>query len=169
MMLYVLVSVIVYVIQTSVFGAHAQFGYHYVDLLPAAVTATALLDGPVEGAVVGSAGVLYDLGLVGVDGLYPLFFLLFGYAGGLFCQTVLTGGYISMVILNAFEMCCSVCCAIFSQLHAGRVLPARPASDSRQNARRLPVLLYRLPAAAAHQPRIPQGTDRWIKERPHVK
>ena len=44
MLLYALVTVLVYVIQTSVFGAHPLFGYH-VDLLPAAVTAAALLDG----------------------------------------------------------------------------------------------------------------------------
>ena len=70
MLLYALVTVLVYVIQTSVFGAHPLFGYH-VDLLPAAVTAAALLDGPVEGAVVGLlAGVLYDVGLVGMDGIY---------------------------------------------------------------------------------------------------
>ena len=68
MLLYALVTILVYVIQTTVFGAHPLFGYH-VDLLPAAVTAAALLDGPVEGAVVGLlAGVLYDVGLVGMDG-----------------------------------------------------------------------------------------------------
>ncbi|MFQ9126047.1 MAG: hypothetical protein ACLR4Z_03610 [Butyricicoccaceae bacterium] len=54
MLLYALVTVLVYVIQTSVFGAHPLFGYH-VDLLPAAVTAAALLDGPVEGRGRGSA------------------------------------------------------------------------------------------------------------------
>ena len=47
MLLYALVTILVYVIQTTVFGAHPLFGYH-VDLLPAAVTAAALLDGPVE-------------------------------------------------------------------------------------------------------------------------
>ena len=45
MLLYALVTILVYVIQTTVFGAHPLFGYH-VDLLPAAVTAAALLDGP---------------------------------------------------------------------------------------------------------------------------
>ena len=40
MLLYALVTILVYVIQTTVFGAHPLFGYH-VDLLPAAVTAAA--------------------------------------------------------------------------------------------------------------------------------
>ena len=83
MLLYALVTILVYVIQTTVFGAHPLFGYH-VDLLPAAVTAAALLDGPVEGAVVGLlAGVLYDVGLVGMDGIYPIWFMLYGLLGGL--------------------------------------------------------------------------------------
>lgn len=52
-----------------------------VDLLPALVTAAALLGGPAEAAVVGvMVGICYDLSFTGVDGLYPLFFLLFGYA-----------------------------------------------------------------------------------------
>ena len=104
MLLYALVTILVYVIQTSVFGAHPLFGYH-VDLLPAAVTAAALLDGPVEGAVVGLlAGVLYDVGLVGMDGIYPIYFMLYGLLGGLFSRTALAGGFLSMVLMNAFEM-----------------------------------------------------------------
>ena len=88
MLLYALVTILVYVIQTTVFGAHPLFGYH-VDLLPAAVTAAALLDGPVEGAVVGLlAGVLYDVGLV----------------GSLISRTALAGGFLSLVLMNAFEM-----------------------------------------------------------------
>ena len=94
MLLYALVTVLVYVIQTSVFGAHPLFGYH-VDLLPAAVTAAALLDGPVEGAVVGLlAGVLYDVGLVGMDGIYPIYFMLYGLLGGLISRTALAGGFL---------------------------------------------------------------------------
>ena len=100
MLLYALVTVLVYVIQTSVFGAHPLFGYH-VDLLPAAVTAAALLDGPVEGAVVGLlAGVLYDVGLVGMDGIYPIWFMLYGLLGGLISRTALAGGFLSMVLMR---------------------------------------------------------------------
>ena len=92
MLLYALVTVLVYVIQTSVFGAHPLFGYH-VDLLPAAVTAAGLL-----------AGVLYDVGLVGMDGIYPIYFMLYGLLGGLISRTALAGGFLSMVLMNAFEM-----------------------------------------------------------------
>ena len=94
MLLYALVTILVYVIQTTVFGAHPLFGYH-VDLLPAAVTAAALLDGPFEGAVVG---------LVGMDGIYPIWFMLYGLLGGLISRTALAGGFLSMVLMNAFEM-----------------------------------------------------------------
>ena len=98
MLLYALVTILVYVIQTTVFGAHPLFGYH-VDLLPAAVTAAALLAGPVEGAVVGLlAGVLYDVGI------YPIWFMLYGLLGGLISRTALAGGFLSMVLMNAFEM-----------------------------------------------------------------
>ena len=100
MLLYALVTVLVYVIQTSVFGAHPLFGYH-VDLLPAAVTAAALLDGAVVGLL---AGVLYDVGLVGMDGIYPIYFMLYGLLGGLISRTALAGGFLSMVLMNAFEM-----------------------------------------------------------------
>ena len=94
MLLYALVTILVYVIQTTVFGAHPLFGYH-VDLLPAAVTAAALLDGPVEGAVVG---------LLAMDGIYPIWFMLYGLLGGLISRTALAGGFLSMVLMNAFEM-----------------------------------------------------------------
>ena len=69
------------------------------------MTAAALLDGPVEGAVVGLlAGVLYDVGLVGMDGIYPIWFMLYGLLGGLISRTALAGGFLSMVLMNAFEM-----------------------------------------------------------------
>ena len=93
-LLYIAFTVFLFVFQTSILGAHPLFGYH-LDLLPAAVAAAALLDGPVEGAAVGfTAGLLYDVGLIGVDGLYPIYFLLFG----------LAGGFLSMVLMNAVEM-----------------------------------------------------------------
>ena len=51
-LLYIAFTVFLFVFQTSILGAHPLFGYH-LDLLPAAVAAAALLDGPVEGAAVG--------------------------------------------------------------------------------------------------------------------
>ena len=66
--------------------------------------AAALLGGPAEAAVTGlTVGICYDLSFTGVDGLYPLFFLLFGYAAGKLCLRLLTRNYISMLFLTAFE------------------------------------------------------------------
>ena len=102
------------------FGGMRIFG-SAVDLLPALVTAAALLGGPAEAAVVGlTVGICYDLSFTGVDGLYPLFFLLFGYAAGKLCQRLLTRNYISMLILTAFEcVLLGLLRYLFSLMHAG--------------------------------------------------
>lgn len=102
--LYILLALLLYVVQTTLFGAWSIAGYH-VDVLPALVVAAALLDGPVEGMIVGIAvGLLYDLGFIGIDGLYPLFFLLFGLGAGAFSRMALSGSYVSMLLTTAFEM-----------------------------------------------------------------
>ena len=143
---YVLFSVIIFALQTGTFGGMRIFG-SAVDLLPALVTAAALLGGPAEAAVTGvTVGICYDLSFTGVDGLYPLFFLLFGYAAGKLCQRLLTRNYIFMLILTAFE------CVLLGLL---RVLPDRPAAACRRYGADLPVLLCRLPAAAQAQRQIP--------------
>ena len=55
-----------------------------------------------------------------MDGLYPLFFLLFGYAAGKLCQRLLTRNYISMLILTAFEcVLLGLLRYLFSLMHAG--------------------------------------------------
>ena len=117
---YVLFSVIIFALQTGTFGGMRIFG-SAVDLLPALVTAAALLGGPAEAAVVGlTVGICYDLSFTGVDGLYPLFFLLFGYAAGKLCQRLLTRNYISMLILTAFEcVLLGLLRYLFSLMHAG--------------------------------------------------
>ena len=50
--LYILVALTVYVLQTTLFGAWSIRGYH-LDMLPALVAAAALLDGPMEGVIIG--------------------------------------------------------------------------------------------------------------------
>lgn len=117
---YVLFSVIIFALQTGTFGGMRIFG-SAVDLLPALVTAAALLGGPADVAVVGlTVGICYDLSFTGVDGLYPLFFLLFGYAAGKLCQRLLTRNYISMLILTAFEcVLLGLLRYLFSLMHAG--------------------------------------------------
>lgn len=104
LLLYILYAIVFYALQSSLFGAWSIRGYH-LDLLPAFVAAAALLDGPTEGVVVGIAvGVLYDLGYTGVDGLYPIFFLLFGMVAGAMSRLTLSRNYVSMMLLNAVEM-----------------------------------------------------------------
>lgn len=104
MMLYLLLCLLLYVVQTSVLRAFPLGGYH-LDLLPAFVASAAMLGGPVEGLVAGlAAGTFYDLGFAGIDGLYPIYFLLFGLTAGALCRLVLSRSYLSLVLLNAFEM-----------------------------------------------------------------
>lgn len=102
--LYILVALTVYVLQTTLFGAWSIRGYH-LDMLPALVAAAALLDGPMEGVIIGVVvGLFYDLGFIGIDGLYPLYFMLFGLAAGAMSRLTLSGSYISMLIMTALEM-----------------------------------------------------------------
>lgn len=102
--LYILFALLVYALQTSLFGTWSIRGYH-LDLLPALVAAAALMDGPVEGVILGvTVGLLYDVGFIGVDGLYPLFFLLFGFIAGEMSRLTLSGSYVSMLLMTAFEM-----------------------------------------------------------------
>ena len=153
---YVLFSVIIFALQTGTFGGMRIFG-SAVDLLPALVTAAALLGGPAEAAVVGlTVGICYDLSFTGVDGLYPLFFLLFGYAAGKLCQRLLTRNYISMLILTAFEcVLLGLLRYLFSLMHAGAsfLIVLRQLAVGMV----LTCLLYRLPAAAQAQRQIPQA------------
>lgn len=104
LILYALMVLAVYIVQTTLFGAWTFRGYH-IDLLPSFVAAAALCGGPMEGAVVGIlVGLFYDLGFIGIDGLYPLFFLAFGLIAGAMSRLTLSRNYVSMVMLNAFEM-----------------------------------------------------------------
>lgn len=104
MVLYILFALVFYAAQSSLFGAWSIRGYH-LDLLPAFVAAAALLDGPAEGAVMGIViGLLYDLGFSGLDGLYPIFFMLFGMVSGAMSRLTLSRNYVSMLMINAFQM-----------------------------------------------------------------
>lgn len=103
-LLYILTALLLYVLQTSWFGTWSIRGYH-LDLLPAIVAAAALLDGPAEGVIIGIVvGLFYDLGFIGIDGLYPLFFMLFGLVAGALSRLTLSGSYVSMLLMTAFEM-----------------------------------------------------------------
>lgn len=102
--LYALLALVFYALQTSLFGTWSIRGFH-IDLMPCFVVAAALLDGPVEGVIMGViVGVLYDLGFVGIDGVYPIFFMLFGLIAGLLSRLTLSRNYVSMMMLTAAEM-----------------------------------------------------------------
>lgn len=102
--LYILFALIFYAVQSSTFGAWSIRGYH-LDLLPLFVAGAALLDGPTEGAIMGVViGLLYDLGLGGLDGLYPIFFMLFGMVAGVMSRLTLSRNYISMLLVSSVEM-----------------------------------------------------------------
>lgn len=104
MLLYALVTVLVYVIQTSVFGAHPLFGYH-VDLLPAAVTAAALLDGRSRArSWVCSPGCCTTSVWSAWTAFTRSGSCCTACSGGLISRTALAGGFLSMVLMNAFEM-----------------------------------------------------------------
>ena len=99
--LYILFALLVYVLQSTIYGTWSLRGYH-LDLLPALVAAAALLDGPAEGVIIGvTVGLFYDMGFIGVDGLYPLFFLLFGFIAGEMSRLSLSGSYVSMVLMTS--------------------------------------------------------------------
>ena len=51
-----------------------------------------------------AVGLFYDLGFIGIDGLYPLFFMLFGLVAGAMSRLTLSGSYVSMMLMTAFEM-----------------------------------------------------------------
>lgn len=103
MLLYLLFLLLFYALQSSVFGRWSLQGFH-LNLLPCFVSAAALLDGPAEGVIMGFAvGVFYDLGFSGIEGLYPIYFLLYGLAAGIVSRLVLPCNYISMLLLTAGE------------------------------------------------------------------
>ena len=106
---YVLFSVIIFALQTGTFGGMRIFG-SAVDLLPALVTAAALLGGPAEAAVTGvTVGICYDLSFTGVDGLYPA---MPPESSARDCSPAIIFPCSS---LRRLSVCCSVCCGISSR------------------------------------------------------
>lgn len=101
---YLLLMLIYYGLQTSLLRGFSIRGFH-LDLLPCFVAVAALHDGPIEGLIMGMAvGIFYDLGLSGLDGLYPLLYMLFGCVSSYVGQRILSKNYVSTLILTAVEM-----------------------------------------------------------------
>lgn len=101
--LYVLFLVLVYVVET----AHMPLrllGFH-IDLLPCIPAAVALMEGPALGGLLGLfTGVLYDVGFVGVDGLFPIYYMLFGIVAGVVSMRFLRRMFPSMLLLSTCGM-----------------------------------------------------------------
>ena len=104
MILYTVLLILFYVLETANGMPVRIFGFR-ADVLPCVMAAVALMDGPVEGCVLGLlTGVLYDVGFTGPEGLYPLYFMLFGTAAGFFSRRYLRRIFPSMLLITAASM-----------------------------------------------------------------
>lgn len=101
---YAALLVLLHLVETSS-GVHWRILGFRLDVLPAVMAAVALLDGPVEGVILGLiTGVLYDIGFTGTEGMYPLYFMLFGVGAGLFSHRYLRKIFPSMLLITACSM-----------------------------------------------------------------
>lgn len=76
-----------------------------VDILPCIPAAVALMEGPVLGGFIGfMTGMLYDVGLIGVDGLFPIYYMLFGILAGALSMKFLRRMFPSMLLLSTCGM-----------------------------------------------------------------
>lgn len=101
MLLYVAIMLVLYVLQTA-----NGFPMHImgikIDLLPCVLMSVALLDGPVEGMIIGLvAGILQDVSYNGAEGLLPLYFMVCGVAAGMLGQRYLRRIWPSQAMLSA--------------------------------------------------------------------
>ena len=116
---YLLFLVLVYVIETANMPL-ALFGFR-IDLLPCIPAAIALMEGPFFGGMFGLlTGILYDVGFVGVDGLFPIYYMLFGIAAGAVSMRFLRRMFPSMLLLSTCGMLLIGMLRFgFSSFHAG--------------------------------------------------
>lgn len=78
----ILMLVVAYLLQTSMGVRISIFGTH-IDLMPAIVAAAGVMLGSGSGLACGlAAGILYDAAGTGVEGLYPLYYMICGIACG---------------------------------------------------------------------------------------
>lgn len=104
LVLYSVLLIVLFVLETAHGIPLRVFGYR-IDILPCVMAAVALMDGPVEGCILGVlTGILYDAGFSGPEGLYPLYFMLYGTAAGFFSQRYLRRIFPSMLLLTAGAM-----------------------------------------------------------------
>lgn len=76
-------------------------GYR-IDLLGCVTAAVALMEGPYLGMTFGIlTGLFYDIGRSGIEGFYPIYYMLFGIAAGIFANRFLRRIFPSMLLLTA--------------------------------------------------------------------
>lgn len=80
----IVLLLVAYVLQRTLGARLCIFGV-YLDALPVIVAATAVLMGSGAGFMCGfAAGLLYDVSGAGIEGLYPLYYLM----GGMVCGVI---------------------------------------------------------------------------------
>ena len=80
---YGLLTVLVYLLETGTPLHHTELLGVAVDVLACVPAGVALFEGPALGAAVGFlTGLLYDLAGNGLEGLYPLYYMLFAVLAG---------------------------------------------------------------------------------------
>lgn len=100
---YTVVLIIIYSIET----ANIQFKFFgfKIDILPCVPAAVALMEGPVLGGFIGfMTGMLYDVGFIGIDGLFPIYYMVFGILAGIISIKFLRKMFPSMLLLNTCGM-----------------------------------------------------------------
>lgn len=101
--IYTIFLVLVYSIETANMPLKI-LGFR-VDILPCIPAAVALMEGPVLGGFIGfMTGMLYDVGLIGVDGLFPIYYMLFGILAGALSMKFLRRMFPSMLLLSTCGM-----------------------------------------------------------------
>lgn len=101
--LYTLFLILVYVVETAYIPLKL-FGFH-IDLLPCIPAAVALMEGPALGGLLGLfTGILYDVGFIGMDGLFPIYYMLFGIVAGVLSMRFLRRMFPSMLLLSTCGM-----------------------------------------------------------------
>lgn len=102
---YMLILLAAYLVSTS--SAPLRILGYRVDLICCVPAAVALMDGPYMGMAFGvAAGVAYDMAATGIEGLYPMFFMVFGVAAGLFARRFLRRIFPSMLLLTMASVVC---------------------------------------------------------------
>ena len=100
---YLLFLIVLYAIETANIPMEIM-GFR-IDLLPCVPAAVALMEGPVLGGFIGfMTGMLYDIGFIGVEGLFAIYYMLFGIFAGAISMKFLRRMFPSMLLLSTCGM-----------------------------------------------------------------